>query len=253
MIAAVTLSGCGMEIVDTGYRGIQTRFGEVIGEPLPEGLYFYNPFTSSIREYNVRTETLSGKTEIFTKDTQAVIVDFTLIFSVDPKYVTTLYKEYGSEEMLGDKIIKPVALGSIKDAVGLVIADELVSKREMVTKATLKEVQENLATRHVLVTDLQFTNLNFDDAYERAVEEKVVAIQEAQKAKNVTVSVEEQAKQTLISAKASAEAMRIQSQALAQNKGLIEFEAVKRWDGKLPQYMFGGNTVPFIDIRSLGK
>ena len=251
ILIALSLSACGFEVVNTGYRGVKTRFGEVIGEPLPEGLHFYNPFTTSITEFKVQEEKWSEKTEIFTKDTQRVDVEFTVVYYPDPKFVNVIYKEIGREYALGEKIIKPVVLGSLKDAIGSVIADELVSKREAVTRNSLKEIQDNLKARHVFVTDLQFTNLDFDDAYERAVEQKVVAIQDAQKAKNETVKIEEQAKQTLKTAEAAATAMRIKSQALQQNKGLVEFEAVQKWDGKLPQYMFGSNSTPFIDLRSL--
>ena len=51
-------------------------------------------------------------------------------------------------------------------------------------------------------------NLDFDDAYEKAVEAKVVAIQRAAEAKNETVQIEEQAKQTVKTAQAEAEAGR---------------------------------------------
>lgn len=251
-IIALNLTACGFEVVDTGYRGIETRFGEVVGDPLPEGLHFYNPITSNITEYSVRQETWANKTSIFTRDTQNVEVEFAVTYYVDPKHVGWAYKEFGNEEQLIEKVIKKVVLGSIKDAIGQVIADELVGKREAVTKAALKEVQDNLSARNVLITDLQFTNLDFDDAYEAAVEQKVVAIQNAQKAKNETVRIEEEAKQIVKTAKAEAEAMRIKSQALAQNKGLVQFEIAKKWDGKLPMYMFG-DTIPMIDIKSLNK
>lgn len=253
LLALTQLTACGFEVVDTGRRGITTRFGEVVGEPLPEGLHFYNPFTTDIVEYPVREQNWADKTAIFTRDTQRVDVEFAVVYYPNPAKVTSLYKEVGDIESLNEKIIKPVVLGSLKDAIGQVIADELVGKRELVTKEALREVTENLKVRNVLVTDLQFTNLDFDDAYERAVEDKVVAIQNAQKAKNETVTVEERAKQTVKTAEAEAEAMRIKSQALAQNKGLVEFEAVQKWDGKLPQYMFGAGTTPFIDIRGLGQ
>lgn len=244
------LQGCGFEVVNTGYRGIQTRFGEVVGEPLAEGLHFYNPVTSDIREYHVRQETWQSKTIIFTKDTQKVEVEFALTYNPDPKLVNTLYKQFGDESELVKKIVQPVVLGSIKDAIGQVIADELVSSREKITKNALAEVKENLLARNVEVTDLQFTNLDFDDAYENAVEEKVVAIQNAQKAKNRTVEIEEEAKQTVKTAQAEAESMRIKSQALSQNKGLVEFEIAQKWDGKLPQYMFG-SSMPLIDFSKL--
>lgn len=252
-VLASMLSACGFEVVDTGRRGIHINMGQVVGEPLPEGLHFYNPFTSSIREFRVREETWEDQTSVFTKDTQNVQVKFAVTLYPDPKQVHTIFKEVGDEGDLTEKIIKPVVLGSLKDAIGQVIADELVSKREAVRKAAMTEVTANLAKRNVFVTDLQFVNLDFDDGYERAVEEKVVAIQLAQKAKNQTVTVEEQAKQTVLSAKADAEAMRIKSQALAQNKGLVEFEAVQKWNGTLPQFMFG-NSTPFINMdRVLGK
>ena len=69
-LIALNLTACGFEIVDTGNRGIQVRFGEVVGDPLPEGLHFYNPLTSDIREFEVRQQTWNSKSAIFTKDNQ---------------------------------------------------------------------------------------------------------------------------------------------------------------------------------------
>lgn len=251
-LVVMFLTSCGFEVVDPGHRGIETNLGKVVGEPLPEGLHFYNPFTSDIKEFSVRQDTWNSKTSIFTKDTQRVDVEFTVTYSADPKFVTQIYLDYGREDAMTEKLVKPVVLGSIKDAIGQVIADELVQKREIITREALKEVQENLASRHIAISDLQFTNLDFDNAYEQAVEQKVVATQQAQKAKNETVRIQEEAKQTIATAQAEAEAMRIKSQALSQNRGLVEFELAQKWDGKLPVYMMG-NSVPFIDMKSLSK
>lgn len=245
----ILTSSCGFEVVDTGNRGIETRFGAVVGDPLPEGLWFYNPFTSSIKEISVRDEKFSGKTSIFTKDTQRTDVEFAAIWHIDPKFVSKIYKEVGDLPTIEEKILKPIVLASMKDAIGQVIADELVNKREFVTQAALKTVRGNLEERNIILSDLQLTNLDFDNAYEKAVEEKVVAIQTAQKAKNDTVRVEEQAKQTVLAAKAEAESMKIKSAALAQNKGLVQFEAVQKWDGKLPVNMYGAAPIPFLNLN----
>ena len=250
VVLPLFLTSCGFEIVDPGYRGIKTNLGQVVGEPLPEGLHFYNPFTSDVKEFNVRQETWTAKTSIFTKDTQRVDVQFAITYMPEAAFVNKIYLDVGREHQLIEKIIQPVTLGSIKDAIGQVIADELVSRRELVTKAALKEVQENLAAKHVIVTDLQFVDLDFDDAYEQAVEQKVVATQNAQKAVNETVRIKEEAKQTIETAKAEAEAMNIKSKALAQNKGLVQYEIATRWDGHLPQYMMG-NSMPLIDFSKL--
>jgi len=39
--------------------------------------------------------------------------------------------------------------------------------------------------------------------------------------------------------------MAIKAKALMANKNLVEYEAVLRWDGKLPQYMLGGSDLMF--------
>ena len=52
-----------------------------------------------------------------------------------------------------------------------------------------------------------------------------------------------------MSAQAEAESMRIRSQALSQNKSLVEYEAVQKWDGKLPVNMYGSAPIPFINLN----
>lgn len=93
----------------------------------------------------------------------------------------------------------------------------------------------------------QFINIDYSDKFEGAIEDKVIAEQKAQEAVNNTKRIKEEAEQKLISAKAEAEAMEIKSEALSKNKGLTEYEAVQRWDGRLPQYMLG-NSVPFVNL-----
>lgn len=251
-LVSLNLTACGFEIVDTGNRGIVTRFGEVVGEPLPEGLHFYNPLTSDIREFEVRQQTWENKSAIFTKDNQRVDVTFAVTFSADPMKVTNIYREVGSNSDLIEKIVRPTVLGSLQVEIGKVVADELNQKKGHVQSETKAAMIKNLAEKDVTIYDIQLTDVDFDDSYEQAAEQKVVAIQQAQRAKNETVKIEEEARQKVLTAKADAESMRIKSQALAQNKGLVQFELAQKWDGKLPQYMFG-NTIPMIDIKSLGK
>lgn len=246
---ALGLSGCGFEQIDEGYRGIYTNWGKVVGEPLAPGLQFYNPVTSNIQEISVREEKLEGSTDAFTKDTQTVKISYVVTFYPDPAKIGAIYSQFGWR--WEEKVIQPAVLGSLKDAVGQYIADELVKSRKSVTDAAEKEIKEALASRSVTVTRLDLTNLDFDDAYESAVESKVVAIQKAAEAKNKTVEIEEQARQKVATAEADATAMRIKSQALAQNKGLVQFEAVQKWNGVLPQIILGGGSMPILDLKGM--
>lgn len=248
MSLCMVLTSCGCEQVSTGSRGIETRFGEIQGSPLPEGLYFYNPFTSTIKEINVQEQKVEGKAVSFTQDTQRVEIDFAVTLYPDPNQIGTIYKQNG--EAWAEKLVPQAIQNSIKDVVGHYIADDLVGKRDQARAKAEGEVVANLATRGIKVTRLDFVNLDFDDAYEKAVEAKVVAVQRAAEAKNKTVEVEENAKQRVIGAEAEAKSMTIRSQALSQNRGLVEYEAVQKWDGKLPQYMLSGGAMPFINLKN---
>ena len=113
----------------------------------------------------------------------------------------------------------------------------------------MKKLQTQLEPRYINVTGFQITDINYSGGFERAIESKVTAEQEALKAKNRTVQIQEEAKQKIISAEAEAKSMAIRANALTQNKALVEYEAVQKWDGHLPQYMMG-NTVPFMNITA---
>lgn len=247
-LAIVMLAGCGMEQVDEGYRGIYKRFGKVEGEPLAPGLHFYNPVTSSIEELEVREKKMEGEESSFTSDTQNVQVKFVVTYYPDPAKIGYLFSQFGRE--WDDKIVPQVVKGSMKDAIGRYRADDLVSKREAVRTEAEKEIREALAARFVNATKLDLVNLDFDNEYEKAVEDKVVAIQRAAESKNKTVQVEEEARQTVASARANAEAMRIKTQALSQSRSLVEYEIAQKWDGVLPQIMMG-NSIPMINLDSL--
>ncbi len=249
-LSPLMMTGCGMEQVDEGFRGVYTSWGKVEGDALPPGLHFYNPVSGNIFEMEVREQKMEGDTSVFTRDTQTVTIKYAVTYYPDPTKIAQIYSQFGKD--WAEKILVPVVLGSVKDTVGQYIADDLVSKRQTAKLTTLKELTEALAKRSITVTNLEFMNLDFDDAYEHAVEAKVVAIQKAAEAKNKTVEVQEQARQTVMAAEADAKSMQIRSAALAQNKGLVEYEAVQKWDGALPQFQFG-NSTPFINLENLTK
>ena len=80
------------------------------------------------------------------------------------------------------------------------------------------------------------------------MEQKVIAQQKAIEEQNRTKQIEEQARQKVLSAEAEAKSMQIRAEALEQNAKLVEWEAVQKWNGVLPQYMLGGGAVPFINL-----
>ena len=136
----------------------------------------------------------------------------------------------------------------MKESFGNFAATEIVENRDQVRSQIEDMLKKTLNSKYFSNVQFQLTNINFDDDFENAIKEKQVAEQQALKAKNVTIQVEEQAKQTKIKAEAEAEAMKIKAKSLESNQKLVEYEAVQKWDGKLPEYMMW-DTVPFINLK----
>jgi len=244
---AVALTGCGVEQINTGHRGVQTRFGEVdekLGS-LKEGLYFYNPVTSDIIEMNVQMQKWEGTANTYTKDVQQADIKYVMNFHLDPAQAHIIFKTVGRD--WEQKLVPQVVSGIMKQVVGKYDAVELIEKRGKATNEIQSAVAEALLPRHVVFDRIELVNISYLKDFEKSVEDKVIAIQRAEEAKNKTKQIEEQAKQQIITAEATAKSMKIRGDALVANPKLVDYEAVQKWDGKLPQYMLGG-AMPFINV-----
>lgn len=237
-------------MVGPGERGIKITLGKVSPTSYTEGLHTIFPFIQKFRTMDVKTQRDTKTTAVYTKDIQQARITYVLNYNVDPAYVNKLFQEVGLD--YENKIIFPVVEGTIKDIIGKWNAQDLIANREKATGDILEKLKTQLKDNYLDVTDFQMTEINYSDVFERAIESKVTAEQEALKAKNKTVQVQEEAKQKVIAAEAEAKSMAIRARALAQNKSLVQYEAVQKWDGKMPQYMLGG-SMPFINVTPSGK
>jgi prohibitin 2 len=256
----LSIASCG-EIIDSGHRGVEVKFGKVSDKSLPEGFYFYNPLTTSIMEVDARVKRVEIATETYTKDVQQATLKFVINVSLDPANVHIVYRDIGvrsdgaASEDLQTKIINPVVVSEVKSVVGSWEATDLISNRQKATDTILERIKHKLAKNNIIVNNFELVDIAYKEEFENAVESKVVAIQKAEEAKNNTVKIKEEAQQRIISAKAEAESMRIRANALTANKNLIEYEqvqvqrnAIDKWNGVLPAQMLGG-AVPFININ----
>ena len=264
---ALLLCGCGQ--VETGEAGILTRWGAVTSrEPLSDGMHVYEPFGTDLITYNIKNQTLRFKTPVFTKDVQSMDLELMVTFCLMKSKVIELHSRTGRD--YANILIMPSVLGAAKDTLGKMEAGDIVYKREEAASAIMKAIKDKLAVHGVDIKLVNIANIDYSDAFERAVEEKQVALQNSIKEKNVTARLREvaeqqivkaeadartkvlnseaEAKAILVKAEAEAKSIEMRNRALAQSRALIEYETVKAWDGKLPVQMLGNSPVPFLNI-----
>jgi regulator of protease activity HflC (stomatin/prohibitin superfamily) len=234
-------------IVGVGERGVKVTLGKTSPESFGEGVHFVTPFISHMHKMDVKTVKSNIETMAQSKDIQQAKIVYVVNYNLKPEYAPKMYREVGKDYL--NVIISPTVEGIVKDVIGKWNAQDIVANREKVASEILTKLRADLGKKYINVSDFQITEIQYSNAFEQAIENKVTAEQDALKAKNVTIQVQEEARQKVIAAEAEAKSMAIRAQALTQNKALVEYEAVKKWDGKLPEYMLG-NSVPFINLKN---
>jgi prohibitin 2 len=247
LVVIVSVAGCGIKVVDTGHRGIETKFGKVISESLPEGIYFYNPVTSNIVEMDTRVQRQDGETDTYTRDVQQAGIKYTLNYRLQQNAAHIVYRDIGVE--WEQRLIPQVVLGTLKEVVGKWDAVDLIANRDKAGETAFEAIRANLAERNVEVSRFEITDIAYTREFENSVEQKVIAQQKAIEEQNRTKQIEEQARQKVLSAEAEAKSIQIRAQALEKNAKLVEWEAVQKWNGVLPQYMLGNGATPFINLN----
>ena len=245
-IIAIVLLCCSVYTIKSTERGVLSTFGKMSEESVEPGLHMKIPFVQTIKRINVQQKKEDGTENSYTRDVQTSVVKYTVNYDLVKENVPTLIKDVGND--YHNKLVVPAIRTAMKNAFGDFAATEIVENRDKVKVQIETSLKENLEGMYFSNVQFTIADIDFDDDFENAIKEKQVAEQQALKAKNVTIQVEEQAKQTKIAAEAEAEAMRIKAHALESNPKLVQYEAVQKWDGKMPQYMLG-NAVPFIDLK----
>lgn len=251
VLIVLIIVGVSLTKIDVGERGVEVRLGKVVGEH-KEGIVWYNALTTNVVIFDVREKLLEPKNiQVFSKDAQEVELSVAINFAPQSDKMVYFYSTYGVDYLT--QLVPPTIYSVAKEVAGQFNAVDMITQREKLQNDLDKRLKEELGKKFINVTKVSITGLGLNKQFTEAVNQKVIAVQDAERAKNVTQRIEEEAKQKVIAAEAEAKAMKIKSEALKQNSNLVEFNAVEKWDGKLPVYMMGNGALPFINLTPKGE
>jgi regulator of protease activity HflC (stomatin/prohibitin superfamily) len=215
-----------IRIVGTGQVGVVTMYGKVTGRELNEGLSLVLPWgIERVAIYDIKIQKEAVVSTAASKDLQDVSSEIVLNYNLERGSVSDVHQTIGV--LYVDKIVTPAINEIFKAASAEYTASELITQRsELKTKAQQK-LAERLGNYGIKVSELSIVDFKFSDNFSKAIEEKQVAQQNA-----------ERAKFNLEAALTDAEAQRAQSETLTPQ--YLQKQAIEKWDGKLPTYMGGG-------------
>lgn len=186
-------------------------------------------------------------------------MDVGITFTIDPTKISELFQRYRKGV---DEIKSIVLRNALRDALNSVSSKLPVEsvygegKAEML-QTVEANVRESLKASGIIVEKVYLIgSIRLPANVVEALNSKIEATQRAQQRENELREAEAQAKKQVAEAEGKAKSMIAiaTAEANANNlkqrtltKELIEYEAIQRWDGKLPTV--SGGAIPFLNLK----
>lgn len=279
LIAALALTGLiGCQKVPAGHVGVKVYLlgGDkgVSSEELPVGrywiginedLYLFPTFSqNAIWTLEETSESPTDQSFSFqTVEGMGVSADIGITYNIEPTKVTSIFEKYRKGV---DEITSIYLRNMVRDALVKVTSTEAIESVYGAGKATIIESVEKMVRDQVKPLGINVEriywigNLRLPKQVTDAIDAKITATQKTQQRQNEVAQSKAEADKVIEDAKGKAESIKLVSIAEAQaierkgaaiktNPGVIELNAIDKWDGKLPVYTGGAAPIPFIDVK----
>lgn len=236
--------------VDAGEIAVVKELGKII-DTREAGTHFDFWMVRSYEKYDTKVRQLDITAQAYSNDKQTMDITMNVQYQVKRDSVKDIALTYGGLTALEGRI-QSVAIERTKAVLSSYSADRIIMERSTVSSGVTAEVEGAVGDNyHVDITMVALTNIDFSDAYEKAVEDKMVAEQAklqkdyenqaAEAAAKTAAEVskleadaaayakekaaEAEAKAIIIKAEADAQALNIQTLEVAKMLGLTEINA----------------------------
>ncbi|MEM9152874.1 MAG: prohibitin family protein [Cyanobacteria bacterium P01_F01_bin.3] len=241
-------------IINPGQAGVLSILGKAQDGVLLEGIHIKPPFISFVDVYDITVQKFEVPAESSTKDLQDLKARFAINFRLEPMEVVDIRRKQGSLSNIVNKIIAPQTQESFKVAAARRTVEEAITQRALLKEDFDNALAKRLEKYGIDVLDTSVVDLTFSPEFSRAVEEKQIAEQRAQRAVYVAQEAEQEAQAEINRAKGRAEAQRLIADTLKAQGGklVLQKEAIEAWKAggaQMPRVLVSGSDsagVPFI-------
>lgn len=190
----------------------------------------------------------------------AINTDVGITYHITPAKASLLFQKYRRTlEEITDTYIHNMVRDAFVELASKMPIEEIYGKRKTELVGNVQSsVQSQVQEIGIVVEKIYLVGtLRLPDPVERAINAKNAAVQMAEQRNNEVAQAQAEAqkeiataegtaKSRLIVATAEAQAIKLKGDALKENPGLIQLQAVDKWDGKMPQV--SGAGTPFISL-----
>ncbi|MCT7964245.1 prohibitin family protein [Laspinema sp. D1] len=238
-------------IINPGEAGVLSILGKSRDGALLEGIHLKPPLISKVDVYDVTVQKFEVPAKSATRDLQDLTGRFAINFRLDPTEVVTIRRTQGSLENIVAKIIAPQTQESFKIAGAKKTAEESITQRSALKEDFDNALSGRLEKYGVIVIDTSVIDLNFSTDFAKAVEEKQIAEQRAQRAVYIAREAEQEAQADINRAQGRSEAQRLLAETLKAQGGelVLQKEAIQAWregGAQMPKVLVLGKDAPRV-------
>ncbi len=279
----------GWRNINPGYVGIvfDKAHHNVTTGALDPGWAIINPFTQAIQEYPVTIQTYpmvqssdegvsrDDSIKVQSNEGQQINLDVVIQYQVEKSKASQLYTDWGGAPIstVETGVVRQYTRSQVPVVASKYTWEEITStKRAEMVKDIIEILTSEFDRRHLTLVSFGIREVHLPQALQRSLDQKIQAQQAAEQQKYQLAQAVVKADQDVAQATGLANAMKQQAQGEAQatltkaqaqaqandllskslTPALIQYEALRRWDGRLPMFL-GANATPFVDAARMIK
>lgn len=238
-----------------------------------EGIHFDFWMSHKYDIYDCKVQQVTVETEAYSKDAQTMDIELVVQYQIQKENAMLIAKNYGGLEMLESRIAT-ISIERMKSVLSSKDAMTIIETRGEVSNNITQVISSAITDDYYInVKNVVLTDISFSDAFEKTVEEKMIAEQEKLKAEYEKEKAIIEAEAQLEVAKREAEAIlyRAQQEALAEKEradaeayalqvlqevwdsmdeevrqALLQKIAIEQWNGELPETLVGTEFLQWL-------
>ncbi|KAJ5793750.1 hypothetical protein N7457_000349 [Penicillium paradoxum] len=202
------------------------RVSGVQEQVVNEGTHFLIPWLQRAIIYDVRTKPRNISTTTGSKDMQMVSLTLRVLHRPEVPKLPQIYQSYGTD--YDERVLPSIGNEVLKAIVAQFDAAELITQREAVSNRIRTDLMKRAGQFNIALEDVSITHMTFGKEFTRAVEQKQIAQQDAERARFIVERAEQERQANVIRAEGEAESADIISKAVAKaGSGLIEIRRIE--------------------------
>ncbi|KAH0827655.1 prohibitin-1 [Fonsecaea monophora] len=202
------------------------RLSGVQEKVINEGTHFLVPWLQKAIIYDVRTKPRNISTTTGSKDLQMVSLTLRVLHRPDVQNLPKIYQSLGQD--YDERVLPSIGNEVLKAIVAQFDAAELITQREAVSQRIRADLTRRAQEFNIALEDVSITHMTFGREFTRAVEQKQIAQQDAERARFIVEKAEQERQANVIRAEGEAESADIISKAVAKaGDGLIQIRRIE--------------------------